>query len=70
MTLTLTSILAAAFLGLAALAAWRGARPADPLRGPRMVPWRLVMLTSAALSMLMLVHLVNLAGITTGRGQR
>ena len=66
MTFTLTSILAAAFAALAALAAWRGARPPNPLKGPRMMPWRLIMLTSAALALLMLVHLVNLVGVTTG----
>ena len=69
MTLTLTSILAALFLGTALLAAWRGARPPNPLKGPRMVPWRLLMLTSFALAMLMLVHVLNLAGVATGRGQ-
>lgn len=69
MTLTLTLILAAAFLALAGLAAWRGARPPNPLKGPRMMPWRLIMLTSAALAMLMIVHLVNLVGVTTGRNR-
>ena len=69
MTLTLTLILAAIFFGLAALAAWRGARAPNPLKGPRMIPWHLVMLTCAALAMLMIVHLLNLAGVNTGRGQ-
>jgi hypothetical protein len=69
MSLSLTLILAAAFLAVAVLAAWRGARPPNPLRGPRLMPWRLTMLTSAAFALLMIVHLVNLLGVTTGRGQ-
>ena len=69
MSLTLTLILAAAFLTLAGLAAWRGAQPSNPLKGPRMMPWRLIMLTAAALAMLMIVHLVNLMGVNTGRSR-
>jgi hypothetical protein len=69
MTLTLTLILAAAFCALAALAAWRGARPPNPMKGPRLMPWRLIMLTSAALALLMIVHLANLVGVTTGGGR-
>lgn len=70
MTLALTSSLAAIFIAIALLAAWRGARPFNPLKGPRMIPWRMIMLLSAALTMLMLVHVLNLVGVTTGRGQR
>ncbi|ACG79180.1 conserved hypothetical protein [Phenylobacterium zucineum HLK1] len=60
----------AAAAGLAALglfAGWRGARPPDPHRGPRMIPWRFLMLLAAAGAILMLVHAVNLMGFTTGR---
>ena len=52
---------------LAVFAGWRGARPADPLKGVRMIPWRMIMLLSAACSMPMLVHLLNLMGMKTGR---
>ena len=39
----------------------------DPSRGPRLAPWRFLMLLSAAVVLYMLVHLLNLAGVTTGR---
>jgi hypothetical protein len=67
MTLNVTLALAAAFLSLALFAGWRGARSPNPHTGPRMVPWRFIMLLAAAGLMLMLVHLLNLAGVTTGR---
>ncbi len=52
--------------GLAAFAGWRGARPPDLLRGPRMIPWRPIMVASAVALLMFLVHLVNLLGVTTG----
>ena len=52
---------------LAALSGWLGARPADPARGPRLAPYRFLMLVGAAVVLMMLVHLVNLAGFRTGR---
>lgn len=54
-------------LGLTVLCGWRGARPPDLHRGPRLAPWRFLMLLSAAGAMLLLVHLVNLMGVRTGR---
>lgn len=67
MSFGLTLALFAATAGLAVFAGWRGARPPDFRRGPRLVPWRFVMLMSVALAVLFLVHLVNLLGVTTGR---
>lgn len=52
---------------LCVVAGWMGARPPDLARGPRLVPWRPIMVAAAVVAMLMLVHLLNLAGITTGR---
>ena len=66
MDFPLTLSLAALFLGLAVFAGWRGARPPNPLKGPRLIPWRLIMLTAAAGAVLMTVHLVNLGGMVTG----
>jgi hypothetical protein len=66
MSFQLTLAIAAALLALAVFAGWRGARPSNPLKGPRMIPWRMIMLLSAACLMPMLVHLLNLAGVTTG----
>ena len=66
MTLIVTLAIAATLLSLAVFAGWRGARPPNPLKGPRMIPWRLIMVTCAALLLPMLVHILNLVGVTTG----
>lgn len=68
LTVTLAALVAA--LGFAAFCGWRGARPPDLIKGPRMVPWRFLMLVSAALAVFLLVHVVNLLGYTTGDGTR
>ncbi|HEX8570252.1 MAG TPA: hypothetical protein VF699_10080 [Caulobacteraceae bacterium] len=65
--LPVTLISAAVGIGLTVLCGWRGARPPDVVRGPRMVPWRFLMLLSAAWVLLMVVHLFNLMGVETGR---
>ncbi len=67
MTLQVTLALAAAFLALAVFAGWRGARPPDFAKGPRLAPWRFIMLLAAAGALLMIVHLANLLGMSTGR---
>lgn len=67
MELPTTLALLAAALALALVSGWRGARKPDLAKGPRLVPWRMIMLTAAALAMLLLVHAVNLLGVTTGR---
>jgi hypothetical protein len=54
----------AALLALAVVAGWRGARPPNVHRGPRMVPWRLIMLTSTAALLGTLTWLVRLLGWT------
>ncbi len=44
-------------LGLAALGAfagWRGARPPNPMKGPRLVPWRAIMLLCATLALILI----------------
>lgn len=67
MTLPVTLMAAAALAALAAFAGWRGARPPDPFRGPRMIPWRAIMVTAAAFLLVVVVHLLNLLGVKTGR---
>ena len=67
MGLILTVSLAASFAGLAVLAGWRGARPPDLRRGPRLVPWRMLMALAALAAFVFLIHLVNLLGLSTGR---
>ena len=59
--------LAAAGAALTVLFGWLGARPPNPQRGPRLVPYRFLMVLAAAWVLLMLVHLANLAGVQTGR---
>jgi hypothetical protein len=48
MDLTTALALAAGLLALALFAGWRGARPPNLLRGPRLVPWRAIMVMAAA----------------------
>ena len=67
MSFQTTLAIAAALLALAIFAGWRGARPSNPVKGVRMIPWRMIMVLSAACAMPMLVHLLNLMGMTTGR---
>ncbi len=67
MGLTITAAAAASLLGLGALFGWLGGRAPDPNRGPRMVPWRFLMLLCAAGVMMLLVHVATLAGLKTGR---
>jgi hypothetical protein len=68
---TLPVTLASAFAGLAlaALFGWLGARPPDLRRGPRMAPYRFLMLLAGAWVLFMLVHIANLLGVQTGPGR-
>ncbi len=67
MDLTTTLIAAAIALGACVFFGWRGARPPDLTRGPRLIPHRGLMLLSSAVLLILVVHLVNLAGFKTGR---
>jgi hypothetical protein len=67
MDMTLTLCLAAGLLALAVFAGWRGARPPNPHKGPRLVPWRFIMLACAAGLVPVLGHLVQLTGLTGGQ---
>lgn len=60
LALTVGLVLAAAFCG------WRGARPPDLRRGPRMIPWRALMLLFGALALLLAGHLATLGGLPIG----
>lgn len=64
MDLRLTLILLAAASALTVYAGWRGAQPPNLLKGPRMIPWRFVMVMGAAFVMLLLIHLATLGGMT------
>ena len=65
--LPVTLLSAAVGIGLTVLCGWRGARPPDVVRGPRLVPWRFLMILAVAWVLMMLVHVVNLLGVQTGR---
>ena len=67
MDLTITLAAVAVAAGLTVLFGWLGARPPNILKGPRLVPYRFLMLMMGALTMILLVHVVNLAGFKTGR---
>jgi hypothetical protein len=60
MDMPLTLGLSAGLFALAAFAAWRGARPPDPHRGPRLAPWRFIMLLAAAALLFLLGHAVHM----------
>jgi hypothetical protein len=65
MPLIPTLVALAAAGALFAFASWRAALPADPLR-PRLAPWRGIILAAGVISLLLLVHVINLLGVTTG----
>jgi len=62
---TLILLFSATIVGL--YCAWRGAQPPNLLKGPRMVPYRFIMVIAAAVVLISVVHLLNLAGFETGR---
>ena len=66
MDILTTLAITAALAGLMVFAGWRGARPPNLLKGPRMIPWRGVMLLSAGGLLVLLVHLASLLGLYHG----
>lgn len=64
MDLTTTVILIVVSLTIAVVCGWLGARPADPRRGVRMMPWRAMMLLAAAFALILLPHLASLLGVS------
>lgn len=67
MDLALTLSLGVLVIAVGVISAWRGARPPDPLRGPRLIPWRFIMLVCGAMALYLAAHALNLVGVTTGR---
>lgn len=61
--LLLTVILLAASAALTFFFGWMGMRPMDPRKGPRMVPWRFLMMISFTASLLLIVHLLTVLGL-------
>lgn len=63
MSWTPTLAAAAATLAVVLFCGWRGAQPPNFRRGPRLFPYRLVMLLGSALFLGLLIHMANLAGL-------
>jgi hypothetical protein len=60
--------LAGLMIAAAAFCGWRGARPWNPHRGPRLVPWRPLMALLAATGLLLLVQVGIHAGLGPNTG--
>lgn len=63
MSLSVTLILIVAAVALTVFAGWRGARPWDPRKGVRMIPWRIIMLLAATAVFILAIHLAALMGM-------
>jgi len=59
--------LTALFAAITAFCGWRGARPPNFARGPRLMPWRFIMVLAATATLVLAVHALNLLGVQTGR---
>ena len=59
----LTAILTVVCLLCAAGSGYMGAKMPDPRRGPRMVPWRFLMLIAVLVGLMLIVHLLTLLGL-------
>ncbi len=66
MDLLTTAVIAVAALLLTVFCGWRGARPINVLKGPRMMPWRPLMVAGAVVTLLLTAHILNLLGMKTG----
>jgi len=64
-----TVILAVVASALAVFCGYMGQRPMNPKKGPRMVPWRFLMLLLVVGAVMLVVHVLNLLGFTTGQQQ-
>ncbi|MEO1040085.1 MAG: hypothetical protein AAFX09_11105 [Pseudomonadota bacterium] len=70
MSFELTIILMIAGLAVFGLAAWRGGRRADPLKGVRLIPWTPIAVLAAVFTLTVLAHLLSFYGIETGQRYR
>ena len=59
MGLPLTAVLLVVAMVLAGLFGWLGARPPNPHKGPRLLPYRLLMMLTAAVAVLLGILLVG-----------
>lgn len=54
------------FVGFCIYASWRANLPPNPKK-PRLLPWNALIIFSAFLAFLAIVHFVNLLGVDTSR---
>ncbi|MDB5475555.1 MAG: hypothetical protein JWP49_1066 [Phenylobacterium sp.] len=66
MSLSVTLCALLLTLGIGALCAWRGAAEPNPHRGPRLIPYRFLMVLCGALLLYLAAHVLSLLGVTTG----
>ena len=59
---TTTLVALGACCALAVLCGWLGARPPNLAKGPRLIPYRFLMLLSGAGALMLLIHVKQLAG--------
>lgn len=64
-----TLIVMAVALGIAVFARFRANKPQEPGDPPRLINWNLVMIVAGVVCVLMLTHLISLAGVETGQGR-
>ncbi len=64
-----TVILLSVASALLVFCGYMGQLPMNPKRGPRMLPWRFFMLLLTVVVMLLIVHVLNLLGFSTGQQQ-
>lgn len=50
----------------AAFAGWRGARPPNPMKGPRLIPWRAIMVAAATAAILLGTQAARTMGLGAG----
>ena len=67
---SLTVILLTVAALFTALFGYLGARPYNPKKGPRMVPWTFFMLLCFTAGLMLLVHLLTVLGFKTDPPQR
>lgn len=67
MTIATSFSLGLALAALGLFAGWRGARPPNPLKGPRMIPWRFIMLLAAAGALILVFSAARMAGLNPPR---
>jgi hypothetical protein len=61
-----TLIALAIALALTVLFGWLGARPPNLVKGPRLIPYRFLMLVAGAGVVMLLIHVKELAGLSPG----